>query len=92
MYQGYAEGITLDLPEYLTKDDEACLFILHQPRAPEPAAEPVADVHPENKDRPAVRRALLFPGPERCSTTLAARGKEPCARPWPAMHGTQPAR
>jgi hypothetical protein len=49
MYEGYAEGISLDLPEYLTKDDKACLFILHQPRAPEPAAEPVADLHPECK-------------------------------------------
>jgi hypothetical protein len=49
MYEGYAQGITLDLPEYLTKDDEVCTFILNQPGAPEPAAEPVADVHPETK-------------------------------------------
>jgi hypothetical protein len=65
MYCGYGDGITLDLPEYLTKGDPACLFILNQPGAPEPtsassveptaassvepAAEPVADVHPETK-------------------------------------------
>ena len=49
MYCGYADGITLDLPEYLTKGDPACTFILNQPDAPEPAAEPVIDVHPETK-------------------------------------------
>jgi hypothetical protein len=49
MYCGYGDGITLDLPEYLTKGDPACLFILNQPGAPEPAAEPMADVHPETK-------------------------------------------
>lgn len=49
MYCGYANGITLDLPEYLTKDDEVCTFILNQPGAPEPAAEPVVGEHPETK-------------------------------------------
>jgi hypothetical protein len=49
MYCSYAEGITLDLSEYLTKGDEVCTFILHQPGAPGPAAEPVADEHPETK-------------------------------------------
>jgi hypothetical protein len=49
MYCGYADGITLDLPEYLTKGDQVCTFILNQPDAPEPAAEPVVDIHPETK-------------------------------------------
>jgi len=49
MYCGYADGITLDLPAYLTKGDPYCTFVLNQPNAPEPAAEPKADVHPEAK-------------------------------------------
>jgi hypothetical protein len=49
MYCGYAEGITLDLPEYLTKGDKVCTFILHQPGAPEPAGEAVREPHPETK-------------------------------------------
>jgi hypothetical protein len=48
MYEGYSGG-TLDLPDYLTKGDDYCTFVLEQPGAPEPAAEPKADVHPEAK-------------------------------------------
>ena len=49
MYCGYAGGTTLDLPDYLTKGDEYCTFVLNQPGAPEPAAEPKADTYPEAK-------------------------------------------
>ncbi len=49
LYCGYADGVTLDLPDYLTKDDEVCTFILNLPDAPEPAAQPVADAYPEAK-------------------------------------------
>jgi hypothetical protein len=49
LYCGYADGVTLDLPNYLTKEDEVCTFILTQSDAPEPAAPPVADAHPEAK-------------------------------------------
>jgi hypothetical protein len=48
MYEGYSGG-TLDLPDYLTKGDPHCTFVLNQPGAPEPAAEPTIDVHPEAK-------------------------------------------
>jgi len=48
MYEGYAGG-TLELPDYLTKGDACCTFVLKQPGAPEPAAEPKADVYPEAK-------------------------------------------
>ncbi len=48
MYECYSGG-TLDLPDYLTKGDEYCTFVLNQPGAPEPAAEPKADAHPETK-------------------------------------------
>ena len=49
MYCGYARGVTLDLPDYLTKGDDHCTFILNQPNAPEPAAPPLRDAHPEAK-------------------------------------------
>lgn len=49
MYCGYADGVTLDLPDYLTKGDEFCTFVLTQPNAPESAAKPVPDAHPEVK-------------------------------------------
>jgi len=49
LYCGYADGVTLDLPDYLTKGDEVCTFILTQPDAPKPAAQPMADAYPEAK-------------------------------------------
>jgi hypothetical protein len=48
MYEGYSGG-TLDLPDYLTKGDEYCTFVLNQPGARGPAAEPRADAYPEAK-------------------------------------------
>lgn len=48
MYEGYSGG-TLDLPEYLTKGDPYCTFVLNQPGAPEPAAEPKANAYSEAK-------------------------------------------
>lgn len=49
LYCQYADGVTLDLSEFLTKGDEACTFILNLPDAPEPAAQPAPDAHPETK-------------------------------------------
>ena len=49
LYCGYAEGVTLHLPDFLTKGDEVCTFILTQPDAPEPAARPTPDSVPEAK-------------------------------------------
>lgn len=49
LYCEYTEGVTLDLPDYLTKGDSFCTFVLTQPGAPEPAAQPVRDAHPEAK-------------------------------------------
>ena len=49
MYCEYANGVTLDLPDFLTKGDEFCTFVLNQPNAPEPAAPPLVDAHPEAK-------------------------------------------
>jgi hypothetical protein len=49
LYCEYADGVTLELPDFLTKGDDFCTFILTQPNAPEPAAQPVPDAHPEAK-------------------------------------------
>jgi hypothetical protein len=49
LYCEYADGVTLDLSEFLTKGDDACTFILTLPDAPEPAAQPTLDAHPETK-------------------------------------------
>ena len=49
LYCGYADGVTLDLPDFLTKGDEVCTFVLAQPDAPEPAAEPTPEPCPEIK-------------------------------------------
>jgi len=49
LYCGYADGVTLDLPDFLTKGDEVCTFVLTQPDASEPAAEPPPDSFPEIK-------------------------------------------
>ena len=49
LYCEYAQGVTLDLPDFLTKGDEVCMFILTLPGAPEPAAEPAPDAYPEAK-------------------------------------------
>jgi hypothetical protein len=43
LYCEYADGVTLDLPDYLTKGDENCTFVLDLPNAPEPAALPIPD-------------------------------------------------
>jgi hypothetical protein len=49
LYCEYADGVTLDLPEFLTKGDTVCTFVLTLPDAPEPAAQPALDEHPETK-------------------------------------------
>jgi hypothetical protein len=49
LYCEYAEGVTLDLSEFLTKGDDVCTFVLTLPNAPEPAAQPSLDEHPETK-------------------------------------------
>jgi len=49
LYCEYADGVTLDLPDFLTKGDKFCTFVLNQPNAPEPPARPKADAHPEAK-------------------------------------------
>jgi len=49
LYCGYVDGVTLDLPDFLTKGDEVCTFVLAQPDAPEPAAEPTPEPCPEIK-------------------------------------------
>jgi hypothetical protein len=49
LYCEYTDGVTLDLSEFLTKKDKVCTFILTLPNAPEPAAQPTLDAHPETK-------------------------------------------
>lgn len=49
LYCEYAEGVTLDMPEFMTKGDGFCTFVLTQPGAPETAAPPLLDEHPEAK-------------------------------------------
>ena len=49
LYCEYADGVTLDLSEFLTKGDDVCTFVLTLPGAPEPAAQPTLDAHPETK-------------------------------------------
>lgn len=49
LYCEYVQGVTLDLPDFLTKGDEVCTFILTLPDAPEPAAQPTPDTYPEIK-------------------------------------------
>jgi hypothetical protein len=49
LYREYADGVTLDLSEFLTKGDDVCTFVLTLPDAPEPVAQPTLDAHPETK-------------------------------------------
>lgn len=49
LYCEYASGVTLDLSEFLTKGDDVCTFVLTLPDAPEAAAQPTLDEHPETK-------------------------------------------
>jgi hypothetical protein len=49
LYCEYADGVTLDLSEFLTKGDNVCTFILTLPDAPDETAQPTLDAHPEVK-------------------------------------------
>jgi hypothetical protein len=49
LYCEYADGVTLDLSEFLTKGDDVCTFVLTLPNAPEPADQPTLEEHPETK-------------------------------------------
>ncbi len=49
LYCEYADGVTLDMPEFMTKGDSICTFILTQPGAPKEIVRPALDKHPEAK-------------------------------------------
>jgi hypothetical protein len=49
LYCEYTKNVTLEMPEFMTKGDGFCTFILTQPGAPETVVPPVVDRDPEAK-------------------------------------------
>ncbi len=60
LYCHYADGVTLDMPDFMTKGDRICTFVLTLPDAPEQAPPPASDAYQESAAHPETKIARLY--------------------------------
>jgi hypothetical protein len=60
LYCEYADGVTLDMPHFMTKGDQVCTFILTLPDAPDSPTQLASASREENAAPPETKIARLY--------------------------------
>jgi hypothetical protein len=60
LYCEYADGVTLEMPDFMTKGDEVCTFILTLPEAQESTSQPAPGSREEETAPPETKIARLY--------------------------------